>query len=123
MLRVSVCTLVTLVACTGGMQDPATVEQQNGACEALEGRTFSSVNELECGLTPDGISRCHWQLVFATRDTLASEFAWSYSDLTENGRAECHGQAITATASRKVTASFDAATQMLVWDGEVYSSQ
>lgn len=111
--------VLALGACTG-MHDPSTVEQQNGACIDLEGRTFSSVNELECGLTPDGAARCHWQLAFAIRDGQASDFAWSYSDVGESGRVECHGHALSATASRKITGSYDPATQMLTWDGQVY---
>ena len=103
------------------MHDPSTVEQQNGACFALEGRSFTSVRQLECGRTPDGVARCNWTLSFATRDTDASEFAWLYSDISDHGRAECRGQSITATAaSRTVSGSFDPATQMLTWDGELY---
>jgi hypothetical protein len=120
MLRASLA-LLALGACTGGMHDPSTVEQQNGACIALEGRTFASLQELECGRTPDGVAQCHWQLVFATRDTTASEFAWSYSDVSEGGRVECLGQRITAfSASRILSGTFDSSTQMLNWAGETY---
>ena len=110
-----------MTACTGGMHDPSTVEQQNGACFALEGRTFTSVNQLECGRTPDGVGRCNWTIHFATRDTDASDFAWSYSDVSEHGRAECRGESIVATASnRTVNGTFDPATQTLSWNGETY---
>jgi len=103
------------------MHDPSTVEQQNGACIDLEGRTFASLNELECGLSPDGVSRCHWQLSFAVRDTTASDFAWSYSDVAESGRVECHGQTLSATASLHHSGSYDPVTQILTWDGELYT--
>src|SRR5688572_17231212 len=113
--------IVLVTACTGGMHDPSTVEQQNGACFALEGRTFTSVQQLECGRTPDGVAKCNWTLTFANRDADASEFAWSYSDVSEHGRAECRGQSIIATAAgRTVTASFDPSSQMLSWNGELY---
>lgn len=103
------------------MQDPATVEEQRGACIALEGRTFHSVNDLECGRGPEGTARCHWTLTFAIRDTDASDFAWSFSDVQEAGRAECRGQSIVASgASRTLSGTFDSATQMLTWAGEVY---
>ena len=105
-----------LGACTGGMYDPATVEQQNGACIALEGRTFVSINELECG----GASRCHWGLTFATKDATASDFAWNYSDTSEHGRVECRGQGIKATGGRAMAGTFDPSSQMLLWGGEVY---
>jgi hypothetical protein len=101
------------------MQDPATVEQQNGACIALEGRTFASLNELECGLTPDGVGRCHWQISFATRDKTASDFAWSHSDVGESGRVECHGETVAATT---YAGAFDPATQLLTWAGEAYAA-
>jgi len=111
----------TLGACIGGMHESSsTVEQQNGACVALEGRTFESINELECGLTPDGVARCHWQISFGIRDNTASEFAWSYSDVGETGRVECHGQSV---ASPSYVGSFDSATQTLTWAGETYVVQ
>ena len=105
------------IAACAGMYDPSTVEQQNGACIALEGRTFVSLNELDCGRT----SRCHWGLTFATKDAAASDFAWSYSDVSEQGRVECRGQSIKATASRTVvTGAFDPSSQTLMWGGEAY---
>lgn len=111
-----------LVACTGGMQDPSTVEQQEGACIALEGRRFESVNDLECGLTPNGVALCKWRLTFATRDDQSSAFQWSYSDAGESGMIECDGAAISSiTASpRQVSGTFDATTQKLVWEDQMY---
>ena len=111
--------VLPLAACTG-MYDPSTVEQQNGACIALEGRTFVSMNELDCGRTSDGLARCHWGLTFATKDAAASDFAWSYSDVSEQGHVECRGQSIKATASRTVTGTFDPGSQILMWGGEAY---
>jgi hypothetical protein len=116
--------LFALGACTTGMSDPSTVEQQNGACVELEGRTFTSLSELECGLTPDGVARCHWSVSFATRDSAASELAWSYSDVSEHGRAECRGSTVIATVNgRTVTGTFDAIAQRLTWAGELYQAQ
>jgi hypothetical protein len=112
--------VIGLSGCIGGMHDPSTVEQQNGACFALEGRTFASVQQLECGR--DG-NRCHWTLSFATRDPEASDFAWAYSDVNESGQVECRGQSIVATrASRTLTGTYDPGTQMLTWNGELYSA-
>jgi len=113
---------IFVTACTGGMQDPSTVEQQEGACVALEGRRFESVSDLECGLTPNGVALCKWQLTFATRDDHSSSFQWSYSDVGEAGQIECDGGAITSiTASpRQVSGTFDAVTQKLVWEGQTY---
>ena len=114
--------LISGAACTGGMNDPSTVEQQNGACVELEGRTFSSVNQLECGRTPDGVARCNWQISFATRDTTASDFSWERSDASEFGSVECRGETVTTkVGSRIVTGRFDPATQVLTWAGEIYA--
>ncbi len=107
----------------GNMQDPTTVEQQNGACIALEGRTFTSVDELECGRSPDGTGRCHWLITFAIRDNRASDFAWSYSDVAESGKVECHGETLAGIASRSYTGAFDPATQTLTWAGAQYLAQ
>ena len=120
-MRFGVLTL-TLVACTGGMQDPSTVEQQEGACSALEGRRFESVNDLECGLTPNGPAQCKWVLSFAIRDDASSTFAWSYSDAGEQGPIECHGATINSLSPRTINASFDPATQKLIWEGQTYTA-
>jgi hypothetical protein len=113
--------LVCLTACTGGMQDPSTVEQQEGACIALEGRRFESVNDLECGLTPSGPALCKWRVQFMPRDDESSQFQWSYSDVGEAGNVECDGASITSiTGSRQVTGTFDARTQKLVWENQTY---
>jgi hypothetical protein len=120
MLRLPV-VVGALLGCTNGMHDPSTIEQQNGACFELEGRTFTSVNELECGLTPDGVSRCHWIVSFATRDTATSDVSWSYSDIHETGRAECRGQAVVATTGgRTVHGTYDPDSGTLIWAGEHY---
>ncbi|MBA3818199.1 MAG: hypothetical protein H0X17_04860 [Deltaproteobacteria bacterium] len=109
-------------ACTGGMVDPSTVEQQEGSCVALEGRRFESVAELECGRTPSGTALCKWSLDFAMRDDAASSFQWSYSDVAEAGHIECYGATITSLAgSRSVTAAFDPVSQKLFWEGQTYT--
>jgi hypothetical protein len=116
-------TIVLLTACTGGMQDPSTVEQQEGACIALEDRRFESVNDLECGLTPNGVALCKWSLVFSYRDEASSSFQWSYSDVGESGHVECHGATITSLTQRPINATFDPVSQKLVWEGQTYVAQ
>ena len=113
-----------LAACTGGMQDPSTVEQQEGACFALEGRRFESANELECGRTPNGVALCKWQLAFASRDEESSQFMWQTqisADVGETGHIACDGATIIVTSlPREINATFDAATQKLVWEDQTY---
>ncbi|HLL24069.1 MAG TPA: hypothetical protein VK427_18180 [Kofleriaceae bacterium] len=109
--------LVLLSACTA-MQDASTVEQQEGACVALEDRRFESVNELECGR---GVGTCKWSLSFATRDDLSSGFQWSYSDVAEAGQIECQGAAINSLTARPISGTFDPVSQKLVWEGQTYA--
>ncbi len=103
------------------MQDPSTVEQQDGACVALEGRRFESLNDLECGLTPNGAALCKWSLNFGFRDDASSTFQWAYSDVGEQGQIECHGATINSLSARTINGTFDAATQKLVWEGQTYA--
>ena len=113
---------LSVAACTGGMQDPSTVEQQEGACIALEGRRFESVNDLECGRSPNGAALCKWKLDFSPRDDESTTFQWTYSDVGDTGHIECDGATITSiTASpHQVSGSFDAITQKLVWEDQTY---
>ena len=54
------------------------------SCAELEGRTYRSVQEAECGLTPDGIALCRWTTRFDD-----GEFEWAYSDVIEIGPYRC----------------------------------
>jgi hypothetical protein len=120
-MRLLLLPTLCLAACTGGMQDPSTVEQQEGACVALEGRRFESANELECGRTPNGVALCKWQLAFASRDEESSQFMWQYSDVGESGHIACDGATIIVTSlPREINATFDVATQKLVWEDQTY---
>jgi hypothetical protein len=99
-----------LAACTGGMQDPSTVEQQDGACIALEGRKFEAVNDPST------------QLTFTARDEQSTIFQWSYADAGEAGQIECEGASITSISAspHQVSGTFDATTQKLVWEDQTY---
>jgi hypothetical protein len=113
---------IVLAAACGGMQDPSTVEQQQGACIELEGRRFESLSELECGLGPNGIHLCRWSVSFATRDDTSSTFQWSHSDVGESGQVECNGTAITSVrTSRQVSGAYDPISGRLYWQGESYT--
>lgn len=114
--------LAVPAACTsGGYVESTAVEQ--GACIALEGRSFQSASELECGRTPTGIARCHWQLSFDIGEPTTSEFSWHYSDVSEGGQVSCRGSSVTATgAGRTIQGTFDLVNQTLVWAGELYTA-
>jgi hypothetical protein len=98
------------------MQETALVEQ--GACVALEGRTFASVDELDCGLTPDGAGRCRWQVSFEVESARASQFTWLHVDVGETGQVTCDGGALAATINnRRLRGTFDPKTLRLTWAG------
>ena len=87
------------------------------ACDVVEGRTFLSVDERECGLTPDGPAMCHWRLQFSD-----GEYSWSYSDVSESGTYTCDGDTLDASggggASYRGTVESD--PDRLTWDGVTY---
>ncbi len=123
-MRVALLVATGLVpaACTSAMNETGTIEQ--GACTALEGRTFASINELECGLTPDGVGRCKWQVAFEVDSAESSQFTWLYSDIGEFGHVRCVSGAVEAsTSNRSIPATFDPATLRLTWAGEIYVAQ
>ena len=104
-------------ACTSGLSETSVAESEQGACTRLEGRTFVSVDELECGVT----QRCRWQLAFDVDSTATSQFMWFYSDVAEVGQVSCAGGVVTATtATRTLRATFDRQTLRLSWAGETY---
>ncbi len=107
-------------ACTSGLYETSVVESEQGACTKLEGRTFVSIDELECGVT----QRCRWQLAFDVDAAATSQFMWFYSDVAEVGQVSCVGGKVTATtASRTLRATFDPATLQLSWAGVTYVAQ
>ena len=97
-----------VAACTSSMQETGMVEQ--GACMALEGRTFTSAVG---------------SLTFDVESARASQFTWLHSDLGETGQVRCDGGTLTVTTTNKRTlqATFDPATLRLSWAGAVYVAQ
>ena len=94
-------------ACTYSMQETAQVEQ--GACIALEGRTFTSAAG---------------SLTFDVESARASQFTWLHADVGETGQVRCEGGVLTATTgTRTLQAAFDPATLRLTWAGTVYVAQ
>lgn len=94
-----------------------------GACTMLEGVQFKSVNQGECGLTPDGVALCTWHIQFESYDgSTRSRFTWSHSDVGESGFVTCDGNKLVAegAGSTPYTGTFDPDTLDLVWDGGAY---
>ncbi|RLB57221.1 MAG: hypothetical protein DRJ42_01065 [Deltaproteobacteria bacterium] len=81
-------------------------------CEALELRGFQSVALLECGLTPDGVATCNWQLDF--RD---GRYRYGHSDVSESGTYRCDGDTVMTDS---FTGVWDDEGSVLVWDGVAF---
>jgi len=112
---------VLLMGCVDELprEDPNTVAKR-GACSDLEGTTFRSVQPGECGLTPDGVATCHWNITFAAHDATMSRYTWGHSDVGESGFVTCDGDTVRSDEATSyeghVDANFD-----LMWDGRAYS--
>lgn len=94
-----------------------------GACTALEGLQFRSLDPGECGLTPDGVGSCTWRITFDVYDSSTkSRFTWSHSDVGESGYVMCEGNAIhSVDSSVHYAGSLDPAQLDLVWDDRAYA--
>lgn len=85
-----------------------------GDCGFVVGRTFTSIEELECGLGPKGPELCNWSVAFAFDGT----FMWMHSDVGEGGSYACADGTITITDGPMVDVEVNA--DILTWDGVQY---
>ncbi|MDB4954728.1 MAG: hypothetical protein JWO36_2297 [Myxococcales bacterium] len=117
-------TAIWLAACSSSPAvTPDDVATQNGACTALEHRTFTSEAPGECGLGPNGPTSCPWTIDVQPFDAQASTFHWHHSDVEEAGGVSCHGAVLTGrpgASQGMLPGSYDTATHVLVWDGVRY---
>ena len=91
------------------------------ACGSIAGKTFVSLNTMECGLTPTGVAMCNWSITFATDGT----FSWRHSDYGESGTYTCSGATITADngiSPPPHTGMLDPQTNLLTWEGAQYAA-
>lgn len=95
------------------------VEGLPDACEQIVGTTFSSIEELECGLTPDGPALCHWTLVFEED----GDYLWQHSDVGEGGTYTCEGGVITIENNPGLDVSYAVESGILTWDGVQYVAE
>lgn len=87
---------------------------QPETCFFEEPASFSSVELLECGFTPDGIATCHWSLSFDS-----GTFTWFHSDMGEIGNYTCSGDSFTT--DQGYTGTFDPTTGILTFEGQTYT--
>jgi len=109
--------LGVLAACTTSSSPPAVT--QHGACTALEGRAFTSVDQHECGLGPSGPAYCSWGITFDASGGASSSARWRYSDIEQTLTVTCDGATVTS-ATPAYTGTYDDATATLTWDGFAY---
>ena len=110
---------VLLVACTT-QTDPIGPGARR-RCADLEGKTFASLTQGECGLGPSGPTACTWHLMFAAADDLTTAFTWQHSDVEESGDVSCSAGEVLDAGSAGTRGSYDPTTQHLVWDMVTYA--
>ncbi len=87
-------------------------------CEQIVGTTFLSVEQLECGLGPEGPVLCNWQITFEAD----GDYLWTYSDVGEGGSYVCQGGNFLVFGGSDVDFDLDTATGILTWDGVEYEA-
>lgn len=99
-------------AACGQQQTVCVTDGAITACTELAHRTFESLEQKECGNSPDGEALCRWRISFN-----ADEYTWFHSDVAENGPYTCGDGRIVAGG---YTGEFDPQTGLLVWDDVEY---
>jgi hypothetical protein len=96
--------------------DTDAVDTDLDACSAISGRTFASVEELECGLGPNGVALCHWHLTLSADGS----WTWQHSDYGESGTWTCADGVVSGSGLSNYTGTYDLGTGTLSWDGHDY---
>lgn len=105
-----------LLLSTGVLLGQSPCEPQPETCFFNEPARFASVEQLECGQTPDGTSYCNWTLSFDQ-----GQFTWMHSDVGEVGGYSCDGNEVVGkTDYASYSGTFDEASGVLVWEGVKY---
>ena len=84
------------------------------ACDSVVGM-YLSIEEYECGITPDGLAMCQWQITLGSD----GQYNWLYSDVGEGGNFACKDGVITLDNDPSHSATLGA-DGILVWDGIEY---
>lgn len=105
-LAVVTCALIS-AACGGSDTGPMV-----DACAEVEGQTYASVEQYECGLGPDGTEQCNWTLYFSQ-----GAYEWSFSDIVAVGDYTCDGPVILGTSGgTDFDGYLDGETGILTWN-------
>lgn len=111
--------VLLFAACGTSGHVAADAAEVDGPCPLLEGHTFASVTEGECGLGPNGPEPCTWHLTFSAESAMQSHFEWQHSDYGESGKVVCRGTTVTGTGASTYAGQF--ANAVLTWDGVDYT--
>ena len=106
-------------ATSSGSEGGSETGEPDAVCEQIVGTRFSSIEELECGLTPDGPALCHWSIVFEEN----GDYLWQYSDVGQGGTYTCEGGVITVENDPDLEVSYDLEAGILTWDGVQYVAE
>ena len=109
---------ILLVACTTQTDPVGPGARRN--CSDLEGKTFASLTQGECGLGPNGPTLCTWHVTFAAVNASTTAFTWQHSDVEESGDVYCAASDVLDAGSAAIRGTYDATTQRLVWDTVAY---
>jgi hypothetical protein len=112
MLRRVCALLVLLWLVSGCSSDP---------CDAVDGRSYRSTQQGECGLGPGGIVQCNWRLSFD-----GAAVTWHHSDLVEHFDFRCEDGAFEASGGLfdgNHAGTIDDDAERLTWDGGIYLAE
>ncbi|MEZ4287642.1 MAG: hypothetical protein R3A47_05760 [Polyangiales bacterium] len=92
--------------------------RETSSSASLNGKSFESVDELECGLGATGVVLCHWRIQF-----MESTFNWHYSDIGESGTYTLNAGVVVGVNGGNTTYNgvYDATAGTLQWDGVAYT--
>jgi hypothetical protein len=85
------------------------------ACEVIDGNTYVSLEEMECGLGPNGPEYCNWHISFDS-----GTWDWSHSDVMETGGYTCDANLIDGGS---YSGELDMGTGILTWEGADYEPE
>ena len=116
------CLIVLVCACTTGSAPEPPSPTPTTRCADLEGKTFASLTQGECGLGPNGPVPCTWHLTFSAMDAATTHYDWQHSDYGQSGEIECDSGTVTEVTNGMNTpqGTYDPATMQLVWEGVTY---
>ena len=87
------------------------------ACDAFVDATFTSIDEYECGIDPDGVVLCNWSISFSA----GGDYLWNYSDVGQGGAFACKDGVVSIDNDPSLNISYDADSGVLTWDGIEYT--